>query len=88
MVLVVSSVEVDVTWIDEQEREQDDEDLDGVFPSVNKVSIKQIGLLQGWHVILQNKGSACHLNTNSTKCHNRFQHIFKVKTSEDGLLTL
>lgn len=52
MVLVVSSVEVDITWIDEQEREQDDEDLDGVFPSVNKVSIKHIGLLQGWHVVL------------------------------------
>lgn len=53
MVLVVSSVEVDVTWIDEQERKQDDEDLDGVFPSVNKVSIKHIGLLQGWHVVLE-----------------------------------
>ena len=52
MVLVVSSVEVDVTGIDEQERKQDDEDLNGIFASVHKVSIKHIGLVQGRHAIL------------------------------------
>lgn len=55
MVLVVSSVEVDVTRIDEQERKQDDEDLNGVFAPVYKVSVKHIGLLQGRHSILQSK---------------------------------
>lgn len=52
MVLVVSSVQVDVAWVDEQECKQDDEDLDGILPSIYKVSIKHVGLLQGWHSIL------------------------------------
>lgn len=53
MVLVVSSVQVDVAWVDEKECKQDDEDLDGILPSIYKVSIKHVGLLQGWHSILQ-----------------------------------
>lgn len=52
MVLVVSPVEVDVTRVDEQERKQDDEDLDGVFASVYKVPVKHVGLLQGRHAVL------------------------------------
>lgn len=52
MVLMVSSVDVDVTRIDEHEWKQDQEDLNGVFASVNNVSVKQIGLLQGRHAIL------------------------------------
>lgn len=52
MVLMVSSVEVNVTRVDEQEWKQDDEDLNGVFASVHKVSVKHIGLLQGRHAIL------------------------------------
>lgn len=52
VILVVSPVEVDVTGIDEQEWKQDEKDLDGVFPSVHKVSIKHIGLLQWRHAIL------------------------------------
>lgn len=66
---MVSSVEVDVTGVDEQEWEQDEEDLNGVFASVYKVSIKQIGPLQGWRAILkskqrQNKGPFCNLHIN------------------------
>lgn len=53
MVLMVSSVQVDVAWVDEQECKQDDEDLDGILPSIYKVSIEHVGLLQGWHSILQ-----------------------------------
>lgn len=45
MVFMVSSVEVDVTRVDKQERKQDDEDLDRVFSSVHKVAIKHIGLI-------------------------------------------
>lgn len=52
MVLMVSSVEVDITRVDEQEWKQDDEDLNGVFASVHKVSVKHIGLLQGRHAVL------------------------------------
>ena len=55
MVLVVSPVEVDLTGVDEHEWKQDDKDLDGVFASVHKVSVKQIGLLQGGHAILSHK---------------------------------
>lgn len=69
MVFMVSSVQVDVTGVDEQEWKQDEEDLNGVFASVYKVSIKQIGPLQGRHAILkgkqrQNKGLFCDLNIN------------------------
>lgn len=53
MVLMVSSVQVDVAWVDKQECKQNDEDLDGILPSIYKVSIKHVGLLQGWHSILQ-----------------------------------
>lgn len=53
MVLVVSSVEVDITWVDQQECKQDDEDLNGILPSIYKISIKHIGLLQGRHSILE-----------------------------------
>lgn len=52
MVLVVSSVEVDVTRVDDHEWKQDEEDLNGVFASVYKVAVEQIGLLQGRHAIL------------------------------------
>lgn len=52
MVLVVSSVEVDFTRVDEQEGKQDEEDLNGVFASVYEVSVKHVGVLQGRHVIL------------------------------------
>lgn len=45
VVLVVSSVEVDVARINEQERKQDEEDLNGVSASIHKVSIKHVGLL-------------------------------------------
>lgn len=45
VVLVVSSVEVNVARIDQQEGKQDEEDLDGVFAAVHKVSIKNVGLL-------------------------------------------
>lgn len=53
MVLMVSSVEVDVTWVDEQKCKQDDKDLNGILPSIYKISIEHIRLLQGWHSILQ-----------------------------------
>lgn len=53
MVLMVSSVEINVTWVDEQERKQDDENLNGIPPAIYKISIKHIRLLQGWHSILQ-----------------------------------
>lgn len=53
MVLVVSSVEVDITWVDQQECKQDDEDLNGILPSIYKIPIKYIGLLQGRHSILE-----------------------------------
>lgn len=45
VVLVVSSVQVDITWVNEQECKQDEEDLNRVPASVHKVSIKHIGLL-------------------------------------------
>lgn len=52
MVLVVASVQVDVTRVDEQEREQDEEDLNGVFASVHKISVEHVRPLQRWHAIL------------------------------------
>lgn len=52
MVFMVSSVEVDVTRVDKQERKQDDEDLDRVFSSVHKVAVKHIGVIQRGHSIL------------------------------------
>lgn len=55
VVLVVSPVEVDVTGINEQEGEEDEEDLDGVFSSVHKVSIKHVRLFQGGHPVLGDK---------------------------------
>lgn len=52
MILVVSSVEVDVIRINKLEWKQDEEDLNGVFASVYKVSVENIGLLHRWHAIL------------------------------------
>lgn len=52
MVLVISSVEVDVIGINEQEGKEDDEDLNGVFASVYKISVKHVGLLHRRHAIL------------------------------------
>ncbi len=52
VVLMVSSVEVDVARVDEQERKQDDEDLNGVSAPVYKVSVKHVGFLQGRHAVL------------------------------------
>lgn len=45
MVFMVSSVEVDISRIDEKEWKQNKEDLNGIFAPVHKVSIKHIGLL-------------------------------------------
>lgn len=45
VVLVISSVQVDITRVNEQECKQDEEDLNRVPASVYKVSIKHIGLL-------------------------------------------
>lgn len=45
VVLMVASVQVDVTRINKHERKQDEENLNGVFSSVDKVSIKHVGLL-------------------------------------------
>lgn len=59
MVLMVSPVEIDVTWIDEQECKQNDEDLDGIPPSIYKITIKHIRLLHGWHSILQKTITFC-----------------------------
>ena len=53
MVFVVSPVEVDVAGIQQQEGEKDEENLDGVFASVDKVSIKHVWLLHGRHSILE-----------------------------------
>lgn len=55
VVLVVPSVEVDVTGINEEEGEEDEEDLDGVFSSIHKVSVKHVRLFQGGHPVLGNK---------------------------------
>lgn len=55
MVLVVPSVQVDVTRVDEQEGEEDEEDLDGVLASVHKVSVEHIGPLQRRDAILRDK---------------------------------
>lgn len=52
VVLMISSVQVNITWINKQEGKQDDEDLNRIFASVHKVSIKHVGLLQRWHAIL------------------------------------
>jgi len=55
VVLVVASVEVDITRINKQKRKQDEEDLDGVFASVHKVSVKYVGLLKRWRPVLRGK---------------------------------
>lgn len=55
VVLMISSVEVDVTWVDEEEWKQDDEDLNRVFASVHEISVKHIGLVQWRHAILYSK---------------------------------
>ena len=55
MILVVPSVEVDVTRINEQEGKQDEENLDGVLASVHEVSIEHVRLIQGRHAILSSK---------------------------------
>lgn len=46
MVLVVSSVQVHVIGIDEQEPKQDEQDLQGVPASIHKVSVEHIRLLR------------------------------------------
>lgn len=52
MVLVVPPVQMDVIGIDQQEAKQDEQDLQGVFAPVHKVSIKDVWLLRGWKAIL------------------------------------
>lgn len=55
MVLMVSSVQVDVTRINEQEGEEDEEDLDGVLASVHEVSVEHVGPLQRRDAVLRDK---------------------------------
>lgn len=42
VVFVVSSVEVDVVGIHQLEGKQDQQDLNGVFPSIHKVSVEDV----------------------------------------------
>lgn len=46
MVFVVSSVEVDVVGIHQLEGKQDQQNLNGVFPSIHKVSVEDVRRLQ------------------------------------------
>lgn len=46
MVLVVASVQMDIIRIDQEKGKQDEEDLQGIFSSVHKVSIEDIRLLR------------------------------------------
>lgn len=53
VVFMVSSVEIDVIGIHQLEGKQDQQDLNGVFPSIHKVSIEDVRRLFGWQAVLQ-----------------------------------
>lgn len=42
---MVSSVQVDIVGIDDEERKEDEEDLNGVLAPVHEVSIENIGFV-------------------------------------------
>lgn len=49
---MVSAIEVNLLWIDQEEGKEDDEDLKGLFASVYKVPVEHIGLRRGRKAIL------------------------------------
>lgn len=59
VVLVVASVQVHVVGIDQQEAKQDEQDLDGAFPAIHKVSVEDIRLLRGGETVLSRHQLMC-----------------------------
>lgn len=53
VVFMVSPVEVDVVGIHQLEGKQDQQDLNGVFPSIHEVSVENIRRLDGRQAVLQ-----------------------------------
>lgn len=58
---MVPSVQMDIVGIDQQEPEQDEQDLQGVFTAIHIVSIEDIGFLRGWQTILHRYEFMCQL---------------------------
>lgn len=52
MILMVPSVQMDIVGIKQQEGKQDKQDLQRVFPTIHKVSIKNVRFLRGGQSIL------------------------------------
>lgn len=44
---MVSSVQVQIIWVDEQKPKEDEQNLQRALPTVHKVSIKDVWLLAG-----------------------------------------
>lgn len=59
VILMVPSVQMDIIGIDQQEPEQNEQDLQGVFTAIHKVSIEDIGFLRGWQTILHRYEFMC-----------------------------
>lgn len=55
MVLVVSSVQMHVIGIDQQEAKQDEQDLYGAFAAIHKVSVEDVRLLRRRETVLSRR---------------------------------
>lgn len=55
VVLVVSSVQMHVIWVEQQEGKQDNDDLYRFLSSIHKVSIEYVRVLSRRETILGNK---------------------------------
>lgn len=59
VILMVPSVQMDIIGIDQQEPEQDEQDLQGVFTAIHKVSVEDIRFLRGRQTVLHRYEFTC-----------------------------
>lgn len=52
VILMVAPIQEDIIGIHQEESEEDEENLKGVFASVYKVSIENVGRLRRWQTVL------------------------------------
>lgn len=59
VVLVVAPVQMHVIGIDQQEAKQDQQDLEGAFTAIHKVSVEDVRLLGGREAVLSGQQCGC-----------------------------
>ena len=52
VIFMVAPIQEDVIGIHQEESEEDEENLEGVFASVFKVSVENVGRLRRWQTVL------------------------------------